>query len=265
MKNYDESVKTLLTMFANQDFPQQVAWSIIRRDPAEPSVPSDSWSVCNRLIMRICGGTDDARTFKQWISVGRHVKKGAKAFHIFAPIVKKELDEESGKEIFSLRGFKTLPVFALEDTEGEVIYKHDYQPLVLPPLTKVAEALGIKVYWKPIDKSRSALGYYRPADKSITLYVEDSTVFYHELGHAVHDSFEPMHSIDGNYAEVVAELVSAVLCVMHGEKGYEQQSWLYLQRFTATKDSKATLKAITGVLNTVEKVVNIITATACTL
>ena len=80
MKNYYEAVNSLLTMFSKQDFPQQVAWSIIRRDPNEPLIPSDGWSVCNRLIMRICGGTDDARTYLQWKAVGRHVNKGAKAF-----------------------------------------------------------------------------------------------------------------------------------------------------------------------------------------
>ena len=265
MKNYDEALNSLLAMFSKQDFPKQIAWSIIHRDPAEPSIPSDGWSVCNRLIMRFVGNTDDARTYLQWQSVGRNVTKGAKAFYIFAPIVKKEVDEKSGKETKELRGFRTLPVFAYENTTGEAIAKPDYQPVKLPPLTSVAEALGITVYWKPIDKSRSALGYYRPADKSITLYVEDNAVFYHELGHAVHDTFEPMYSIDNNYAEVVAELVSAILCVMNNESGYEQQSWEYLQRFTTTKDSKATLKAITNVLNTVEKVINIITTTASTL
>lgn len=265
MKSFHESVQSLLEMFANQDFPKQVAWSIIRRNPNEPSIPSDCWSICNRLIMRLIGNTDDARTYLQWQSVGRQVNKGAKAFYIFAPILKKEVDEVSGKEKLELRGFRPLPVFGIKDTEGEAVTKPNYHPLVLPPLTAVAEALGISVRWKPMDKSRSALGFYRPADKSITLYVKDSAVFYHELGHAVHDTFEPMHTVDGNYAEVVAELVSAVLCVMNGEKGYEQQSWEYLQRFTATKDDKATLKAITNVLNTVEKIINIITTTASKL
>ena len=265
MKDFQESVQSLLEMFSNQDFPEQVAWSIIRRDPNEPSIPSDGWSVFNRLIMRLFGNTDDARTYLQWKAVGRHVTKGAKAFYIFAPIIRKEVDEINGKETKELRGFKPLPVFGIENTTGEAIIKPNYQSVKLPPLTKVAEALGIKIHWKPIDKSRSALGYFRPADKSITLYVEDSAVFYHELGHAIHDTFEPMQSIDGNYAEVVAELVAAILCVMTGKVGYEQQSWDYIQRFTETKDDKATLKAITNVLNTVEKIVNIITATASTL
>ena len=265
MKNYDEAVNNLMTMFAKQDFSKQIAWSIIHRDTADPIIPSDGWSVCNRIIMRMFGNTDDARTFKQWQSVGRHVKKGAKAFKIFAPIIKKDVDADSGKEIKKLRGFRSLPVFAYEDTEGEPIIKPDYHPVKLPPLTEVADALGISVRWKPMNISKSALGFYRPSDKSITLYVEDSAVFYHELGHAVHDSFEPMHSIDNTYAEVVAEIVSAVLCVMNGESGYEQQSWEYIQRFTATKDARSTLKAITNVLNTVEKIINIITTTATQL
>ena len=127
MKNFEDAVNSLMTMFAKQDFPEQVAWSIIRRDPNEPSIPSDGWSVFNRLIMRLFGNTDDARTYLQWKAVGRHVTKGAKAFYIFAPIIRKEVDEKNGKETKELRGFRPLPVFALEDTEGEAVTKPNYR------------------------------------------------------------------------------------------------------------------------------------------
>ena len=242
MKGFHESVQALLHMFESKTFPEQVAWSIIHRDQQEADIPSDAWSACNRLIMRVHGHTDDARTYLQWKSVGRHVNKGAKAFYIFAPIIKKEIDKNSGKEKTELRGFKPMPVFAIE-------------------LVDAAKALGFSVNWEPMG-NRPALGFYRPASKSITLHAKDSTVFYHELAHAVHDTIEPLCNVDNDYAEVVAELTAAVLCVMTGAKGYEKQSWQYLKRFTHSGDDKATLKAISSVLNMVERIINIIVKTA---
>jgi antirestriction protein ArdC len=261
MKGFHESVQALLHMFESKTFPEQVAWSIIRRDQQEADIPSDAWSACNRLIMRVHGHTDDARTYLQWKSVGRHVNKGAKAFYIFAPIIKKEIDKNSGKEKTELRGFKPMPVFAIEDTAGENIVKAGYKPKKLPPLVDAAKALGFSVNWEPMG-NRPALGFYRPASKSITLHAKDSTVFYHELAHAVHDTIEPLCNVDNDYAEVVAELTAAVLCVMTGAKGYEKQSWQYLKRFTHSGDDKATLKAISSVLNMVERIINIIVKTA---
>lgn len=257
MKSFHESVQALLHMFESKTFPEQVAWSIIRRDQQEADIPSDAWSACNRLIMRVHGHTDDARTYLQWKSVGRHVNKGAKAFYIFAPIIKKGIDKNSGMEKTELRGFKPMPVFAIEDTAGEDVVKAGYKPKKLPPLVDAAKALGFSVKWEPMG-SRPALGSYRPASKSITLHSKDATVFYHELAHAVHDTIEPLSSVDNDYAEITAELTAAVLCIMTGEKGFEKQSWQYLKRFSGCSDDKTALKAISSVLNMVEKIINII-------
>ena len=59
MKTFENVVPTLLDMFSHEDFPQQFALTIIKRKNA---IPSDSWSVTNRLIMRIIGAKSDART-----------------------------------------------------------------------------------------------------------------------------------------------------------------------------------------------------------
>ena len=257
MKNFQDVVPTLLEMFANEDFPAQLALTIIKRENA---IPSDAWSVTNRLIMHIIGATADARTYKQWQAAGRQVKKGQKAFGIIAPVTKKFRNEETDEDEIRIIGFRALPVFAYESTEGEPLPEYDCTPAKLPPFFDAAQALGVSVYWKPI--SRNAYGYYRLSDRSITLHSQDYAVFFHELGHAVHDTIEPLADVPDDKAEVVAELTAAVLCEMAEVSGYQQQSYEYIKRYVQGKDNKAVLKAIADVLALVEQIVGKVVAAA---
>lgn len=257
MKTFDSVVPELLDMFSHENFPAQLALTIIKRENA---IPSDSWSVTNRLIMHIIGATADARTYKQWQAAGRQVKKGQKAFGIIAPITKKIHNDEKNEDEIRIIGFRAMPVFAYESTEGEPLPEVDCTPAKLPPFFDAAEALGIKVSWKPL--SRNAYGYYRLSDRSITLHSQDYAVFYHELGHAVHDTIEPLADVPDDKAEVVAELTAAVLCEMAEVSGYQQQSYEYIKRYVNGKDSKAVMKAIADVLALVEQIVGKVVAAA---
>lgn len=115
------AIATLMNMFKSGDFPAQVAMTIIRKAEGD-NIPADSWSFANRLLIT-AQGTNDARGFRQWSEVGRHVKKGSKAIHIFAPLTKKivEKDEATGEETSRVivAGFRPLPVFRLEDTRAK--------------------------------------------------------------------------------------------------------------------------------------------------
>ena len=257
MKTFDAVVPELLDMFSHENFPAQLALTIIKRENA---IPSDSWSITNRLIMHVIGETNDARTYKQWQAAGRQVKKGEKAFGIIAPVTKKFRNEETDKDEVRIIGFRSLPVFAIEATEGEPLPEYDCTPAKLPPFFDAAEALGVKVSWKPI--SRNAYGYYRLSDHSITLHSQDYAVFYHELGHAVHDTIEPLANVPDDKAEVVAELTAAVLCEMAEVSGYQQQSYEYIKRYVNGKDSKAVMKAIADVLALAEQIVGKVVAAA---
>lgn len=251
MKKFEDAVKELLEMFKRQDFPEQVALTFIHK---KGSIPSDKWSLTNRIIMLMIGATHDARGYKQWQEAGRQVKKGAKAFNIIAPLTKKVHDDEEDEDKVVVFGFRSVPVFRIEDTEGEAIEEVDYKPTELPPFLDVAEKMGIEIRWQPIHCL--ALGYYRIYDNSITLCSQDYIVYFHELAHAIHNTIEPLKTVSNEKAEVVAELTAAVLAEMAGVKGYEVQSYEYIMRYTADKDSKAVMKAITGVLNIVEQIIN---------
>ena len=106
---------------------------------------SDLWSFLNRLIMRVIGQTEDARTYKQWQSVNRQVLKGQKSFSIIAPVTKKVHNDETDEDEVRLIGFRPLPVFAYEATDGEELPDSNCKPAQLPPFFDAAEALGVKI------------------------------------------------------------------------------------------------------------------------
>jgi len=65
--------------------------------------------------------------FKVWSDKGFHVKKGEKAVHVFAPIIKTEKSEvktETGetetKENKKIKGFRLVPVFDIGQTDGDI-------------------------------------------------------------------------------------------------------------------------------------------------
>ena len=250
MKKFEEVVPTLLGMFSSEKFPEQFALTFIQR---ASSIPSDHWSILNRLIMRVIGQTEDARTYKQWQAVNRQVLKGQKSFSIIAPVTKKVHNDETDEDEVRLIGFRPLPVFAYEATVGEDLPDGDCKPAKLPPFFDSAEKLGIKIRWKPI--SQNSYGYYSLRDNSITLHSQDYCVFFHELGHAVHNQIEPLVGVSDAKAEIVAELTAAVLCEMANISGYQQQSYEYIRAYVKDKEPKATMKAINEVLSLVEQIV----------
>lgn len=87
------ALESIIKNFESGDIPQTIAYATF----PIPNIPAAKWSLLNRTIM-IIAGTQDARGFRQWQEVGRHVKKGAKAFIILAPrFIKKETEEEEEK------------------------------------------------------------------------------------------------------------------------------------------------------------------------
>lgn len=252
------AVGTLLDMFQSGNFPAKVATTIIRKAEGD-TIPADSWSFANRLLMT-AQGTNDARGFRQWQEVGRHVKKGSKAIHIFAPLTKKvkEKDETTGEETEKIivTGFRPIPVFRLEDTDGEPLPKFDYTPKVYPPFFDVAEKLGVKVEYKALRSDY--YGRYTSGQGKIELCSEDAVVYYHELAHAVHDTFVDLRTCEKAKKEIVAEFAAVTLCELSGVSGYEWQGYKYIQHYCADSKPETVLKKIMGVLNDVEKIVAIV-------
>jgi hypothetical protein len=111
------------------------------------------------------------------------MKPGSKATYITAPIIKKirplEGVSDHDKPTTQIIGFRLIPVFIIEDTDGEPVEKHDHTPPVLPPLFDVVQKLGLKVSYQPFNGR--ALGSYNPVTQQINLSVRDSFVYYEKL------------------------------------------------------------------------------------
>ena len=180
-----EQLDKILEAFETGAVPEAIAKAML--PPFD--VPSNAWSLNNRILM-FFAGTGDARGIRQWREVGRWPRKGSKAFCILVPLhaKKKETDEDTGRETVRqiLIGFKCCPVFAAEDTDGKPLEYPDVEPPEPPPLSDVAEAWNIEVKYLP--GNEAYFGYYAPGREEIGLATHDAQTFFHELAHAAHRS-----------------------------------------------------------------------------
>lgn len=255
----EQTINSVVDLFKSpENLPEAIAINFF---PAVDK-PSNAWSLTNRLIAG--KRTTDARGFKQWQAVGRSVKKGESAIWILAPrmVSKEKTNSEGEKEKTSfLAGFLTIPVFGLDQTEGEPM---EYQKKELPKFQflEKAEEWGIKV--ESSDFTGDFLGYYGIEDKVIRLASPNVKTFFHELAHAAHriiSGEKKFSELSTSHKEIVAELSAAVLLFVtnhEGKEGYLKYSYSYLEYY-AKNAGKSLDKAILGVLAEVEKVLKKIT------
>ena len=90
-----QALSRIVNLFKTGDVPKALALVTI---PPRDDIPSSKWSWSNRLL-QFMADTSDARVFKQWQEAGRKVHKGAKAFHILGPKIRKITDtDDNGQE-----------------------------------------------------------------------------------------------------------------------------------------------------------------------
>lgn len=246
------ALEGILKRFESGDIPEVIALSTF----PTYDIPSARWSLLNRMLMLIAG-TRDARGYRQWEKVGRYVKKGARAFNILAPrLVKKVIKEDDkgndgsenhndnkefhvevlkGNEetvITVLSGFLAVPVFRVEDTEGEPL---TYEKIEVPefPLIEVARKWGVSVKGIPFDNRY--YGCFNQVQGEISLASDEETVFFHELSHVAHQKVLGQRLKDGQdwKQEIVAELSAAVLCHLVGKAPSKclGNSYKYISRY----------------------------------
>ena len=233
----------ILKRFESGDIPEAVALSTY---PVS-DIPSSRWSFLNRLLMTIAG-TSDARGYRQWQSVNRHVKKGARAVHIIVPKMVRK-DAATGDDEQILKGFLAKPVFKFEDTDGQPLTVSDLELPDIPLLDKAAE-FGIKV--KAIPGNNTYFGYFSASNGEIALASKEESVFFHELSHAAHSRLPGYKDKDGWIKEIVAELSAAALCRIVGKSSkHLGNSYRYIKHY-AKKANLSPIKACLDVLHEVE-------------
>ncbi len=226
----------------------------IARLRAKDGIPSDRWTLSNRILAFFQTGTLDCRGFRQWQEAGRWVKTGARAAFILAPIIRVFADPDTGEERSVLMGFRSVAVFPVDATEGKPVVSNSYAPATLPPLANVARDLGVSVEYLPLPPGR--YGDCTARGDQIRLATHDEAVFFHELAHAAHARIDgKLKGGQHSDQETVAEFTSAVLMQMYGLRDHSGNAWRYISRYNADP-----LVAIVKALSTVEKVIALLTS-----
>jgi hypothetical protein len=231
----ESAAQKILAAFQTGNLPKALAPMFVRR---RDDVPCRSWSWSNQLLVALAGHSD-ARGYRQWQAVGRHVRKGEKAFAILVPMVGKKVVEnaETGEpeEVTYLRGFSSAPVFGLDQTDGEPLPGPDPDVaawLESLPVREVAESWGLSVDAYNGQSGRP-LGKYRHGT-GIALGVQNLSTWAHELVHAADDRLGQLKERGQHWrSETVAELGGAVLLEA---LGYDTESdrggcWEYVNAY----------------------------------
>ena len=265
--NAQSTVDQIVEQFKSGNVPSAIARTVIARQGGDGSRPIDKWSFRNQLLAHLLANTADARTFKQWLAVGRVVRKGSKATHLLAPLLGSITEEDkNGDKVRRtfLRGLKSFPVFAIEQTDELPEHKRDgdayqaisYVPDELPPLHQVAEAWGVKVTYSPFNGK--GYGWASVDGSAIGLHTEDVKTWLHELGHVA--EARTRSDISGGQhwdQEVVAETVSAVLSSLLGIETNLGDSYKYISHYAQSEGlepAQAVLKVLSRILDAVEAI-----------
>ena len=164
------------------------------------------------LIYLQCPTATTVAGYRMWQSFKRQVKKGETGIAIFAPILKRELDPETGEEQKRLVGFKSSYVFDISQTTGEdlptlpgpelLTDTNDSIQSLIDKLESLIKNKGLKLERKD---TGNALGLYSPTSKTILLrtdlpQLQQAKTLIHELAHAL------MHQAVDNKSRAICEL-----------------------------------------------------------
>jgi len=221
---------------------------IARIERVGDTIPSDKWTLSNKVLAYVQTGSLDCRGYRQWQEVGRHVKKGSRASYILAPVLVPVEDPKTGEKVPVLKGFKPVAVFGYDQTEGEDLPEVDYAPRELPPLVEVAEWWGIQITFQPLPSDR--LGSCDVEGTKIRLGSHDPEVFFHELAHAAHARLDGrLKGGQDPRQETIAEFTATVLAHLYGVGDRTGNCWQYVKGY-----AQDPLTAIVKALSMVEKV-----------
>jgi hypothetical protein len=267
-----QSVATrIVEQFQAGNIPKALAQVFIKR---KDDIPCRAWSWTNQLLSALASH-DDARSYLDWQSVGRQVRKGERSFHILEPCKKKimDADPDTGqeRERMAVYGFRAGARFGLEQTDvtdADEWAKHngrDHEAdrfLDALPFASVARSWNLSVR-SFNGRPGSALGRYRRGE-SIAIGVENVSTWAHELVHAADDRLGALQERGQHWrSETVAELGGAVLLSCIGQDNHADLGgcWDYIQSY-ARENGKDPANAAMSILGRLCKAVALILETA---
>ena len=252
--NVRKEINLLLDKFIEPDSLQLVAKSMFKRGI---DIPSDKWSLLNRLIMMV-HGTMDARGAKAWFKIGRRVTK-KNHFCILAPKIRTIKEDKDGEEVERkiCIGFFPICVWPVEKTIGrDVDYKQDKQ---LPEFfgKELAKKWGIKI--KQGFENPKFYAFYDQTKNEIMMATDSQQTFFHELSHAADKKINK--KLKGGQQpdqEIAAEFSAAILMTMFGLKAGEKNAYNYIKLY-ADKMGKDPIDCIIPLISRISKIVTLIT------
>ena len=245
----------IIELFRIGDIPEAISIAIF---PPYANIPSNRWSLLNRLIM-VRSDSSDSRGFKQWSDAGRYPKKGSKAFHIFGPrMIKMSRHDDPEEDEYVVTGFFPIPVFRATDTEGADL---QYEPRELSKLPLLEKAREWSIDVGSITFQGKAYGFYNPRQQKIRLASPSELVFFHELAHAAHAKVVDLQECPKYRKEIVAELSAQVLAHLVGTQMENSlgNSYQYIEHYSPVKAGKKDVaRACLRVISEVEQVLTLI-------
>ncbi len=251
-QNVRNEIEGLLERFTDPDSLNFVSQAMFKRGI---DIPSDSWSILNRLIM-MRRGSLDARGPKAWFKIGRKVKK-AGHFCIIAPkIIKVKAENENEEDQTRCIGFYPIAVWPVENTYGEDVEYDMDKPMPEFVGKELAESWGIEVTQG--FKNPRYLGLYRGGKKKeIRMVTEDQQTFFHELVHAAEDRLGSLKKDSKEEKEIIADFASGILMNMFGLSYGEKNVYDYIKMYADRKD-RDVIDSVIPMISRVSKVVNYI-------
>jgi len=235
------------------------------------------YSLKNRLLIALQGGSGMVGGFRTWNALGRHVKAGEHGIQILAPKTVRVTDtdkdgqpvvDDAGKPVKTTKcvGFTTASVFDVSQTEGDPIPEGWAHLSETPPdgyiddLEAEIARRGYAVSYEPIDGSARGLTSpdgrvvieegLGPADRAATLS--------HELGHIVAGHLSDERRADYQFhqhrgvMEVEAESISYVLDRANGfdDQHGTRASAQYLKGWSFAAHDSEVVEKSAGVVDT---------------
>lgn len=182
------------------------------------------------LIMLQCPEATHVASYKTWQSLGRQVRKGEQGLLIYAPLMGKREDKETGEEKSVLRGFKMVSTFDVSQTEGDDLPEDPRAATLLEGEAPAGlwETLATMVAEEGYTLERGdcggANGVTLPDSKVVRVRADVSDAqavktLAHELAHILCGhvkSEEFRYDLHRDVAEVEAESVAHLVAGMHG-------------------------------------------------
>jgi antirestriction protein ArdC len=184
------------------------------------------------LILLQCPDATHVASYKKWAEMGRQVRKGERGLSIFAPMMKRREDKETGEEKRYISGFRLVSVFDVAQTDGDALPEDPARPVLLEgqapeglwqSLAEMVFDAGYTLQRGP--STRGENGFTSPTDKVVQVSeglsdAQACKTLIHEVAHMLLHCEDKALTEDAilhrNVAEVEAESTAFIVAQVHG-------------------------------------------------